>query len=128
MNTRSKQRIVMCTVIAGALSWSLPAAAADNGVASTDAQIFGITGRSLNDGEMSDMRGRFTPGSRVTIRHGDTVYTDSNPTTPGSSTVTVNLGPGSVSRGFASTGGTGGSASGTVSITLSGVTVRTNGH
>lgn len=127
MNTRSKQRIVLCTVIAGALSWSLAASAADNvAAAGSDAQVFGLTGRALNEGEMSDMRGRFSPGSRVSIRLNDTVYSDSNPTSPSTSSVTVNLGPGSVSRGFASTSGTGGSSS--VTITLSGVTVRTNGH
>jgi hypothetical protein len=125
MNTRSKRRIVVGTIIAGALSWSLPAAAADNGApAVSDAQVFGITGRTLNEGEMSDLRGTYTPGSRVNIRVNGTEYTDSDPA-PGSSSVTVNLGPGSVSRGFASTTGTSGSSR--VSITLSGVTLRTSG-
>jgi hypothetical protein len=125
MSSKIEWRLVVCAVIACALSGSLPAAAADNpGPPGADARIFGITGRVLNEGEMTDIRGRYTPGSRVSIRVNGTEYTDSNPNTPGSSSVTVNLGTNTVSRGFASTSGTGGSSR--VSITLSGVTFRTS--
>jgi len=120
-----KSKILVCTVIAGAVSWALPAAAqATNGPSGSDKQVFGLTGRSLNEGEMTDMRGRYTRGSRVDITVNGTQYTDSDPA-PGSSSVTVNLGPNTVSRGFASTTGTSGSSR--VSITLSGVTFRTSG-
>ena len=122
-----KTKILVCSVIAGAISWSLPAAAQANDAPSgSDARVFGLSGRVLNESEMTDMRGRFARGSRVDIRVNGTEYTDSNPATPGSSSVTVNLGPNSVSRGFASTSGTGGAGS-HVSIVLSGVTVRTSG-
>lgn len=125
MSIKIERHIVVCAVIAGALGWSLPAAAQENaGITGSDARVFGITGRVLNDSELTEMRGRYTPGSRVTIRVNGTEYTDSNPNTPGSSSVTVNLGTNTVSRGFASTSGTGGSSR--VSITLSGVTFRTS--
>jgi hypothetical protein len=127
MKSGNRKYILLGALVAGALTCALPAVAADGGALfAQNGNSTGLTGRTLSDEEMSDMRGRFTPGSRVSIRFGDTVYSDSNPVTPGSSTVTVNLGPGSVSRGFASTSGTGGSSS--VSITLSGVTVRTSAH
>ena len=120
-----RTKILVCTVIVGAISWALPAAAqATNAPSGSDRQVFGLAGRALNEGEMTDMRGRYARGSRVDIRVNGTQYTDSDPA-PGSSSVTVNLGPNSVSRGFASTTGTSGSSN--VSITLSGVTVRTSG-
>jgi len=125
MSTKCERQVIVCTVMAGVLSWPLSVAAADNsGPAGSDARIFGITGRVLDEAEMTDVRGRYTPGSRVSIRHNGTEYTDSDPA-PGSSSVTVNLGSNSVSRGFASTSGSGGSSR--VSITLNNVTVRTSG-
>ncbi len=120
-----KTKILVCSVIAGALNWALPAAAqATDGPSGSDKRVFGITGRVVSEGEMTDMRGRYTRGSRVDIRVNGVEYTDSDPA-PGSSSVTVNLGPNTISRGFASTTGTSGSSR--VSITLSGVTFRTSG-
>jgi hypothetical protein len=102
--------IIVLAVIASALSWSLPAAADDAAVNRLDLRHLGLVGRTLSDAEMSDMRGGYVPGSTVTIQVGDVVTTDSDPNTPGSASVTVNLGPGTVSKGFASTSGTGASS------------------
>lgn len=125
MNTNIERRIVVCTVIACTLGWSLPAAAADSsGPVVSDARIFGITGRVLNEAEMTDIRGR---GSRVDIRVNGVDHSDSNPNTQGSSSLTVNLGGGAVARGFASTSGNG-TSSARVSINISGVTFRTSGN
>jgi len=125
MSTKIARRIVVCAVIAGALSLSLPAAAQDNArPAVSDTQVFGITGRMLNEAEMTDVRGR---GSRVDIRVNGVDHSDSNPNTPGSSSLTVNLGGGAVARGFASTSGNG-TSSARVSINISGVTFRTSGN
>ena len=125
MSSNIERRIVVCTVIACALGWSLPAAAADSSdPVASDARVFGITGRVLNEAEMTDIRGR---GSRVDIRVNGVDHSDSNPNTPGSSSLTVNLGGGAVARGFASTSGNG-TSSARVSINISGVTFRTSGN
>ena len=71
----------------------------------------------LSDDEMSDMRGGFIRGSRATITVDDLVTSDYDPNSPGSASVTVNLGPNTVSRASASTTGTNGYASATVTIT-----------
>ena len=89
--------IIVCAGIASALSWSLPTAADEAAGTRLDPQHLGLTGRTLSDEEMSDMRGGYTPGSTVTIQVGDVITTDSDPNTPGSASVTVNLGPGTVS-------------------------------
>ena len=71
----------------------------------------------LSDEEMSDMRGGFIRGNRATITIDDQVTSDYDPNTPGSASVTVNLGPNTVSRASASTTGTNGYASASVTIT-----------
>jgi hypothetical protein len=119
---RNERSIIVGAVIAGALAWSLPAAADTPAPVRLDMQKFGITGRTLTDEEMSDMRGRF---ARASIRVGDVVTTDEDPANPGSASVTVNLGGGAVSRAFASTSGTGGSARSTSTVSITGtVTLR----
>ena len=104
--------IVVCAVIA---SWSLPAAAEMPN--RSDVQYLGLTGRVLSDDEMSDMRGGFIRGNRATITIADQVTTDYDPNTPGSASVTVNLAPNTISRASASTTGTSGYSSATVTIT-----------
>ena len=66
---------------------------------------------------MSDMRGGFIRGNRATITIDDQVTTDHDPNSPGSASVTVNLGPNTVSRASASTTGTNGYSSASVTIT-----------
>jgi hypothetical protein len=107
--------IVVCAVIASASSWSLPAAAETP--ARSDFQHLGLIGRMLSEEEMSDMRGGFIRGNRATITVDDQVTTDYDPNSPGSASVTVNLGPNIVSRASATTNGTNGYASATVTIT-----------
>jgi hypothetical protein len=109
--------IVVCAVIASALSWPLPAAADEAAPARSDIQYLGLKGRILSDEEMSDMRGGFIRGNRATITVDDQVATDYDPNVPGSASVTVNLGPNTVSRASASTTGTSGYASAMVTIT-----------
>ena len=107
--------IVVCAVIASASSWSLPAAAETPN--RSDLQYLGLTGRMLSEEEMSDMRGGFIRGNRATITIDDQVTTDYDPNVPGSASVTVSLGPNTVSRATASTTGTNGYASASVTIT-----------
>ncbi len=109
--------IAVCAAIASALSWPLPAAADEAAPARSDFQYLGMNGRMLSDEEMSDMRGGFIRGSRATITVDDLVTSDYDPNSPGSASVTVNLGPNTVSRASASTTGTNGHASATVTIT-----------
>lgn len=104
--------LVVCAAIA---SWSLPAAAETP--TRSDLQYLGLTGRILSDDEMSDMRGGFIRGNRATITIDDQVTTDYDPNVPGSASVTVSLGPNTVSRATASTTGTNGYASASVTIT-----------
>lgn len=129
--------IVGCAVVVSALSSSLPAAADDVAPARSNLQYLGLNGRMLSDGEMSEMRGRFTRGSRATITIDDQVTSDYDPNSPGSASVTVNLGPNTVSRASASTTGTNGYASASVTITgavitntgtLSASALRTSRH
>lgn len=107
--------IVVCAAIVSALSWSLPAVAETP--ARLDIQYLGLNGRMLSDDEMRDMRGGFIRGNRATITVDDQTTTDYDPNVPGSASVTVNLGPNTVSRASASTTGTSGYASATVTIT-----------
>jgi hypothetical protein len=102
-------------MIASASSWPLPAAAETP--TRSDLQHLGLTGRMLNDEEMSDMRGGFIRGNRATITVNDQVTSDYDPNTPGSASVTVNLGPNTISRASASTTGTSGYSSASVTIT-----------
>lgn len=115
--SKSGWSIVACAVAVSALSWPLPAAADDVAPARSNLQYLGLNGRMLSDGEMSDMRGRFTRGNRAMITVGDQVTSDYDPNVPGSASVTVNLGPNTVSRASASTTGTNGYASASVTIT-----------
>ena len=108
---------VACAVVVSALSWSLPASADDVAPVRSNLQYLGLNGRILSDGEMSEMRGRFTRGNRATITVDDQVTSDYDPNVPGSASVTVNLGPNTVSRASASTTGTNGYASASVTIT-----------
>ena len=85
--------------------------------ARSDFQYLGLNGRMLSDEEMSDMRGGFIRGNRATITVDDQITTDYDPNSPGSASVTVNLGPNTVSRASATTTGTNGYASATVTIT-----------
>ena len=109
--------IVVCAAIASASSWPLPAAAEDAAPARSDLQYLGLNGRMLSEEEMSDMRGGFIRGNRATITIDDQVTSDYDPNVPGSATVTVNLGPNTISRASASTTGTNGYASASVTIT-----------
>ncbi len=111
----SNGRFVVCAVIASASIWALPAAAETP--ARSDLQYLGFTGRTLSDDEMSDMRGGFIRGNRATITINDQVTSDYDPNTPGSASVTVNLGPNTISRASASTTGTSGYSSASVTIT-----------
>jgi hypothetical protein len=104
--------VVVCAAIA---SWSQPVAAETP--TRSDVQYLGLTGRMLSDEEMSDMRGGFIRGNRATITIDDQVTTDYDPNSPGSASVTVNLGPNTVSRASAATNGTNGYASASVTIT-----------
>ena len=107
--------IVVCPVIASASSWPVPAAAETP--TRSDFGYLGLTGRMLSEEEMSDMRGGFIRGNRATITIDDQVTSDYDPNVPGSASVTVNLGPNTVSRASASTTGTNGYASASVTIT-----------
>jgi hypothetical protein len=113
--SKYRRSIVVCAVIASASSWPLPVAAETP--TRSDLQYLGLTGRMLSEDEMSDMRGGFIRGNRATITIDDQVTTDYDPNTPGSASVTVNLGPNTVSRASASTTGTNGYASASVTIT-----------
>jgi len=115
--SRNGWSIAVCAVIASALSWPLPAAAVEAAPARSDFQYLGLTGRMLSDEEMSDMRGGFMRGNRATITVDDQVTSDYDPNVPGSASVTVNLGPNTISRASASTTGTSGYASASVTIT-----------
>jgi hypothetical protein len=111
----SKSVVVVCAVIAGVLGWALPAAA--DTPARSNLNHLGLTGRVLSDDEMSDMRGGFIRGNRATITIDDQATSDYDPNVPGSASVTVNLAPNTVSRASASTTGTNGYASASVTIT-----------
>jgi hypothetical protein len=100
---------VFCTLIACALTYAVPAAAADAAaLAGTNDLHAGLTGRALSDEEMSNLRGRYIPppGSTVLIQIGypSTTYSQADPATPGSATVIVTSG-GTIVRGAAATGG-----------------------
>jgi hypothetical protein len=110
--------IIVCAAIASALSWALPAMADE--APRSDLQYLGLNGRKLSDDEMSDLRGRFMRGNRASITVDGTTTTDYDPNVPGSASVTVNLAPNTVSRASASTTGTSGYAS--ASVTITGVT------
>ena len=115
--SRDGWSIAVCAVIASASSWPLPAAADEAAPARSDFQYLGLTGRMLSNREMSDMRGGFIRGNRATITIDDLVTSDYDPNVPGSASVTVNLAPNTVSRASASTTGTSGYASASVTIT-----------
>jgi hypothetical protein len=96
MESRTERRIVIGTLIACALTCALPAAAADGGtLADRNDPHAGLAGRPLSDEEMGDMRGRYVPpGSTVIVQIGNgdstsTTYSQRNPATPGSATVTT---------------------------------------
>ena len=97
MVARTEQRIVICTLIACALSCALPAAAAERGPLTDTSDLYaGMAGQPLGDEELGAMRGRYLPppGSTVIIQIGNgdntsTTYSQSNPATPGSATVTT---------------------------------------
>jgi len=108
--------IIVCAAVASALSWALPAMA-DEAAPRSDLQYLGLNGRKLSNEEMSDLRGRFMRGNRATITVDGTTTTDYDPNVPGSASVTVNLAPNTVSRATASTTGTSGYASASVTIT-----------
>jgi hypothetical protein len=128
MTSGNQKRIVPGALMAVRSDLRSTRAAADGGDLVERNSIYaGLSGPMLSDEEMSDIRARYARGSWVDIQVNGVEYTHSNPTTPGSSSVTVNLGRNTVSRGFASTSGTGGAGS-RVSISLSNVTFRTSGH
>ena len=115
MNARTERRIVICALVACALTSALPAAAADGGspTGQNDLQT-ALAGRPLSDEEMGDLRGRYAPGSTVIVQIGNgdntsTTYSQRDPATPGSATVTTS--GNTTVTGFASTGGGTGSAS-----------------
>ena len=111
--------IIVCAAIASALSWALPAMA-DETAPRSDVQYLGLNGRKLSDDEMSDLRGRFLRGNRAMITVDGTTTSDYDPNVPGSASVTVTLAPNTVSKASASTTGTSGYAS--ASVTIIGVT------
>ena len=110
--------IIVCAAVASTLSWALPAMADE--APRSDLQYLGLNGRKLSDDEMSDLRGRFMRGNRAMITVDGTTTSDYDPNVPGSASVTVNLAPNTVSRASASTTGTSGYAS--ASVTITGVT------
>jgi hypothetical protein len=110
MDARTERRLVICTVIACAMTCALPAAAADGGTLADRNDLYaGLAGRPLSDEEMGNIHGRYVPpGSTVIIQIGNgdntsTTYSQSDPTTPGSATV-VTTGSTTVT-GYAATGG-----------------------
>jgi len=111
-----RKTMVVCAVVACAWGWSLPAAA-DMAPEGPNPQYLGLKGPTLNDADMSEMRGGYLPGASATIIVDGVTTTDYDPATPGSASVEVSLGPNTVSRARASTSGTGGSARATVTIT-----------
>jgi hypothetical protein len=111
--------IIVCAAIASALGWALPAMA-DEAAPRSDLQYLGLKGRLLSDDEMGEMRGRFMRGNRAMITVDGTTTSDYDPNVPGSASVTVNLGPNTISKASASTSGTSGYAS--ASVTITGVT------
>jgi len=111
MDARTERRVVICTLIACALTCALPAAAAEGGtLADRNDLNAGLAGRPLSDEEMGDMRGRYVPppGSTVIVQIGNgdntsTTTSQYNPAIPGSATVTT-TGRTTVT-GYASTSG-----------------------
>ena len=126
MGTKRERRVVVCALIASAVSCST-VLAADIAARTSDTQTFGITGRVIDESEMTEMRGLGPNGSHVNIRVNGVDHTATDPNTPGSASLTVPLGGGAVARGMASTSGIGASSA-RVSIIISGVTFKSTGN
>ena len=121
MSTRVERWMIVCATIAVASSWSLPAAADASVPARSNLDQLRIIGRTLNDTEMSHVRGAY---SRVTVRYNGTTYTAEDPAPTGSVSLVIPLGSNTFSRVRASTTN-GGTATSTVTISGS-VTFRTS--
>ena len=115
MRTSQVSFIFVCAVTAGALAWPLSA------TADTSPAPKVLGGRQMTAEEMSQLRGAY---SRGTIRINGTTYEAIDPAPTGSVSLTIPLGPNTVSRVRASTTN-GGTATSTVTITGN-VTFRTS--